>query len=235
MTHSHKILIIATSARDMGNGQGETGLWLEELTTPYYAFLDAGAEVTVASIKGGEIPIDARSLSDEDEKPASVRRYEADETFQRAMKSSACFSRLPATEYDAIFLPGGHGTMFDYPDSRALAGLVTETLESGRVVAAVCHGPAGLVSALNSDGTPVVQGRRVTGFTDTEEKAVGLDGAVPFLLETRLRELGADFVKADDFAVHAVRDSTLVTGQNPASAGRAAELVMEVLAERVSA
>lgn len=235
MTHPKKILIIATSARDMGEGKGETGLWLEELTTPYYAFLDAGADVTIASIKGGEIPIDARSLNEEDEKPESVKRYENDPAFQGAVRASHCFSRLPASGYDAIFLPGGHGTMFDYPNSHALAEVVTQTLESGRIVAAVCHGPAGLVSALSSDGTPIVKGRKVTGFTDGEERAVELDEAVPFLLETRLKELGAEYSKGEDFSIYAVRDGNLITGQNPMSAGKTAELVMEALAERQAA
>ncbi|QIE42004.1 type 1 glutamine amidotransferase domain-containing protein [Meridianimarinicoccus aquatilis] len=235
MTHPKKILIIATSAHDMGEGKGETGLWLEELTTPYYAFIDAGADVTLASIKGGEIPIDARSLNEEGEKPESVQRYEDDAAFQEAVRTSHCFSRLPASGYDAIFLPGGHGTMFDYPNSHALAEMVTETIESGRIVAAVCHGPAGLVSALSSDGTPLVKGRKVTGFTDGEERAVGLDEAVPFLLETRLKDLGADYSKGEDFSVYAVRDGGLITGQNPMSAGKTAELVMEALTERQAA
>jgi len=223
-----KILIIATSAAKMTDGD-PTGVWLEELTTPYYAFQDAGAEVTLASIAGGAIPIDARSTKPAGENDASVERYLADPAFQEAVAHTPAFETLDASGFDAVFLPGGHGTMFDYPENAALAKLVSETLEKGKVMAAVCHGPAGLVSAKTKAGDPVVKGRKVAGFTDDEERAVGLDKAVPFLLGTRLRELGANYVSGPDFAPFAVRDGNLITGQNPASAEPVAKLVMEAL------
>jgi putative intracellular protease/amidase len=223
-----KILIIATSAAHMTDGD-PTGVWLEELTTPYYAFQDAGAEVTLASIAGGAIPIDARSTKPAGENDASVERYLADPAFKAAVAHTPAFETLDASGFDAVFLPGGHGTMFDYPENAALAKLVSETLEAGRVMAAVCHGPAGLVSAKTKAGEPVVKGRKVAGFTDEEERAVGLDKAVPFLLGTRLRELGANYVSGPDFAPFAVRDGNLITGQNPASAEKVAALVMEAL------
>jgi putative intracellular protease/amidase len=232
MTTPAKILIIATSASKMGDSDDATGLWLEELTTPYYAFTDAGAEVTLASIAGGAIPIDARSTKPAGENDASVERYLADPAFKQAVAHTPRFDTLDTTGVDAVFLPGGHGTMFDYPGSAALARLVSESLESGRIVAAVCHGPAGLVSAKTSAGEPVVKGRKVAGFTDAEERAVGLEKAVPFLLGTRLRELGANYVSGPDFAPFAVRDGNLITGQNPASADETAKLVMAALAER---
>lgn len=140
-----------------------------------------------------------------------------------------------ASGYDAILLPGGHGTMFDYPQNAALARLVVDFDAPGKVVAAVCHGPAGLVGARKADGTPVVAGRRVAAFTDSEERAAGLDKAVPFLLETRLKELGARHESGPDFKPFALRDGNLVTGQNPASAEPLAKLVMEALAARVAA
>jgi putative intracellular protease/amidase len=142
-----------------------------------------------------------------------------------------CLETLDANTFDALFLPGGHGTMFDYPEHTALADLITRLHAVGKVIAAVCHGPAGLVSARKADGSSLVAGRRVTAFSDSEERAVGLDQAVPFLLEQRLKQLGARYESAPDFAPHTVRDGNLITGQNPASAAPTAALVMEALAQ----
>ena len=230
-----KILIITTSAATMGTSDDPTGLWLEELTTPWYAFIDAGADLTLASIAGGKIPVDPRSLKPAGENDASVERALKDTTFQRFIAETPKFDTLDASAYDAILLPGGHGTMFDYPQNAALARLVADFDAAGKVVAAVCHGPAGLVGARKADGTPVVAGRRVAAFTDSEERAAGLDEAVPFLLETRLKELGARHESGPDFKPFALRDGNLVTGQNPASAEPLAKLVMEALAARVAA
>lgn len=230
-----KILIITTSAATMGTSDDPTGLWLEELTTPWYAFVDAGADLTLASIAGGKIPVDPRSLKPAGENDASVERALNDATFQRLIADTPKFDTLVASGYDAILLPGGHGTMFDYPQNAALARLVADFDAAGKVVAAVCHGPAGLVGARKADGTPVVAGRRVAAFTDSEERAAGLDKAVPFLLETRLKELGARHESGPDFKPFALRDGNLVTGQNPASAEPLAKLVMEALAARVAA
>lgn len=226
-----KILIIATSHGSMSDGAEPTGIWLEELTTPYYAFVESGAKVDIVSIKGGTIPVDPRSLRPAGENDASVERYLADPALQATVKSSAAFKAGMAQDYDAIFLPGGHGTMWDYPASDDLASIVVSFLESGKTIAAVCHGPAGLVSARRSDGTPVIKGRRVAAFTDSEERAAGLDKAVPFLLESRIRELGANYVSGPDFQPFAVRDGNLVTGQNPASASEAARLTLESVRE----
>lgn len=226
-----KILIIATSHATMGASGEPTGIWLEELTTPYYAFRDAGAEVTVVSIDGGPIPIDPRSLRPRGENDRSVERYLADTALQTKVRTTVRFDMAMADGYDAVFLPGGHGTMWDYPASTQLANVVVRFLDTGRTVAAVCHGPAGLVSARLADGTPVVSGRRVAGFTNSEERAAGLDDDVPFLLETRLKELGANYVSGPDFAPFAVRDGNLVTGQNPASAAETARLTLEAVRE----
>lgn len=224
-----RILMIATSADRMTPGTEQTGVWLEELTTPYYAFRDAGAEVTLASIAGGAIPVDRRSVDAEGENDASVERYLKDEALKAYVAKTPAFTDVDTVDYDAVFLPGGHGTMFDYPVNEELARLVERFDREGKIVAAVCHGPAGLVAAKNLDGTPLVAGRRVAAFTDSEERAVGLDHAVPFLLETRLKELGARHESGPDFHPYAVRDANLVTGQNPASATRTAALVMEAL------
>lgn len=224
-----RILMIATSADRMIPGTEPTGVWLEELTTPYYAFRDAGADVTLASIKGGAIPVDERSVNADGENDASVERYLKDETLKNEVANTPSFASIDIDAFDAVFLPGGHGTMFDYPGSEELARLVERVDREGRIVAAVCHGPAGLVSAKKPDGTPFVEGRRVAAFTDSEERAVGLDQAVPFLLETRMKDLGAIHEAGPDFQPFALRDGNLVTGQNPASATRTAELVLEAL------
>lgn len=224
-----RILIVATSASRMTPGTEPTGVWLEELTTPYYAFRDAGAEVTLASIAGGAIPVDQRSMNAEGENDPSVERYLGDAALKAEVAGTPAVGSIDSAGYDALFLPGGHGTMFDYPGSDKLARLVERFDREGKVVAAVCHGPAGLVSARKVDGTPFVAGRRVAAFTDSEERAVGLDKAVPFLLESRLKELGARHEGGPDFEPFALRDGNLVTGQNPASAKRTAELVMEAL------
>lgn len=224
-----RILMIATSADRMTPGTEPTGVWLEELTTPYYAFRDAGAEVTLASIAGGAIPIDQRSLDEAARQEPSVKRYFADDDLQAVVAATPAVTEVAPDGYDALFLPGGHGTMFDYPGSEPLARLVEAFDRAGKIVSAVCHGPAGFVAARRADGQPFVAGRRLAAFTDSEERAVKLDHAVPFLLESRLKALGAQHESGPDFAPFALRDGNLVTGQNPASAGKAAELVMESL------
>jgi putative intracellular protease/amidase len=227
-----KILIVTTSHGRLGDTGQPTGLWLEELATPYYALADSGAELTLASIKGGPIPIDPKSREPDGSVPASVERFLADPEAVAAARTTPAIGELYAGDYDAIFLPGGHGTMWDLPGNGALARAVGTALNAGRIVAAVCHGPAGLVSAKTDGGRPIVEGKRVATFTDSEERAVGLDRVVPFLLETRLRALGATIEKAPDFQPFAVRDGNLITGQNPASSEQVAELVLEALKEQ---
>lgn len=222
------ILIIATSHARMGAKNEPTGAWLEELTTPYYRFVDAGADVIVASIAGGAIPIDPRSTEGDARKEASVRRYLEDADAQALGAHTRTFTGLDANHFDALFLPGGHGTMWDCPNDAALASLGTQYVEAAKPVAAVRHGPAGLTSARAADGTPAVAGRRLTGFTNGEE-AVGLTDTVPFLLEDRLRELGANYEKGADFAPYVVRDGVLITGQNPATAANAADLTLDAV------
>lgn len=230
-----RILIITTSHARMGSADEKTGVWLEELTTPYYAFADGGADVTLASIEGGPVPIDPRSTGDDAKKEESVRRYLDDTALQAKVADTPAFTSLNDGDYDAVFLPGGHGTMWDYPTSTELATLVSGFLGAGKPVAAVCHGPAGLTAATTADGQPIVKGKRVAGFTNGEEEAVGLTNVVPFLLEDKLRELGGDYQKGPDFAPFAVRDGLLITGQNPASAARVAELTLEAVDEKVAA
>jgi putative intracellular protease/amidase len=235
MHEASKILIISTSHATMGSTGDPTGVWLEEVTTPYYSFADAGTDVTIASIAGGPIPVDPRSTEGEAAEAESVVRYHDDDDLQAAIGDTESIADIDADDYDAIFLAGGHGTMWDFATSEDLADLVVDFLETDRVVAAVCHGPAGLVHAVDDDGASVLNGRRVTGFTNSEEQAVGLTEAVPFLLESRLRELGADYQSDADFASFAVRDGNLITGQNPQSAAETARLTLEALAEQQEA
>jgi putative intracellular protease/amidase len=225
-----KILMILTSSATMGETGEPTGLWFEELATPYYAFIDAGASVTLASIAGGPAPIDPRSVKPRGENEASVDRFLSDETASAALKVTIPVNDIGVSVYDAVFLPGGHGTMWDLPGSTELAALLTSAWAQGKVVAAVCHGPAGLVNAQDETGAPLVSGRRVTGFTDNEERAVDLDAVVPFLLESRLRELGGRYESVADFQSFAIADGQLVTGQNPASSALTAKLTLDALA-----
>lgn len=229
MTDKPNILMVLTSASTMGDSDKATGLWFEELATPYFAFTDAGASVTLASIKGGPAPIDPRSVKAKGENEASVDRFLGDAAATRAVNHTVPVSAIDATPYDAVFLPGGHGTMWDLPESADLAALLGRAWADGKVVAAVCHGPAGLVNAKDEAGLPLVSSRRVTGFSDSEERAAGLETTVPFLLETRLRELGGRYESAANFQPFAIADGRLVTGQNPASSALTAKLTLEAV------
>jgi putative intracellular protease/amidase len=236
-----KVLIVTTSHAEMGSTGHKTGVWLEELATPYYALLDGGAEVTLASIKGGQIPFDPRSVpaeagqssgeepAEQQEIPASVRRFLGDERAMAAARNSPAVEKVAGEPFDAVFLPGGHGTMWDLPGSDTLALLVGSYFDDNRIVSAVCHGPAGLVSAKRADGGPIVEGRRVAGFTNSEEEGVGLAQVVPFLLEDRLKELGGRYEKGADWQPFVVRDGNLITGKNPQSSEQVAHEVLTAL------
>ncbi|CAN7724719.1 type 1 glutamine amidotransferase domain-containing protein [Paenibacillus sp. LjRoot56] len=202
------ILIVVTSANQI-NSEKSTGLWLSEFAESYIEFSKHGFNITVASPLGGKTPIDKNSLSEElHQEILDTEKFLAD-----TMKLDGA----KASDYDAIFLPGGHGTMFDLPDNENLQSLLKEFYESGKIVAAVCHGPAGLVNAKLSNGKYLVEGKRITAFTDSEEKAAGLDQYMPFLLESKLRQSGSSFVTAPDWSDHYEVDGNLITGQNPQS------------------
>jgi putative intracellular protease/amidase len=222
-----RILLVVTSHDRLGESGEKTGFWLEELATPYYVFRDAGHEVELASPKGGEAPFDPKSL--EKSPPASVARFLADPKAMAQVKNTRVLSKVDAAAYDAVFLAGGHGTMWDLPASAPLATLLGDVFDRGRVVAAVCHGPAGLVAAKGKGGKSIVAGKRVTAFTNSEEEAIKLTGVVPFLLESRLRELGGTFEGAGMWQPHAIRDGNLITGQNPQSSEKVARLVLEAI------
>lgn len=230
---SAKVAIIVTSHTDMGGPDTEpTGVWLEELTTPYYALRDADLDVDVFTIAGGKVPVDPRSLAGDDEPEPSVKRYRDDADAQDLFADTPSIDDVVVDNYDVVFLPGGHGTMFDYPKSARLKSVVEQTLTSDKIMASVCHGPAGLTTAVDANGKSLLAGRRVTGFTNSEEDGVGLSDTVPFLLEDRLKDIGADYTSGPDWAPFAVQDGGLITGQNPASAGKVATLILDTLAER---
>ena len=223
-----RALIILTSHGSLGDTGNDTGFYWEELATPYWALVDHGLEVDLASVLGGEPPADPGSAKEENLND-DVRRFLADDTAMKALKNTTAIETVDGTAYRLVYVPGGHGTMFDLPRTPAVGKTIANAFDAGAVVGSVCHGPAGLLEATLANGKPLVEGRKVTGFTNSEEKAVGLEDVVPFMLETRLRELGGDYSKADDFQVHAVRDGRLVTGQNPPSSKRVGELMIEAL------
>lgn len=202
------VLIVLTSHAKLTD-EVPTGMWLSEFAEPYEVFLAEGLRVTVASIRGGEAPIDPRSLNEE----TAAKWAKAID----AAKQTASVEDMNADDFDGIFIPGGHGTMFDLPDNRTLQALIARFAESGKAVGAVCHGPAALVNVRLSDGTHLVKGKKVTAFTNEEERATGLDRHMPFLLEDKLREAGAEFIAWPKWSDHIETDGKLVTGQNPQS------------------
>jgi putative intracellular protease/amidase len=215
------ILMVVTTADKM-NEDHETGLWLSEFGEAYVEFSKIGYDITVASPKGGKAPIDDRSL--EGGVPQEIldtAKYLENTVKLEDIKDSSV--------YDAIFMVGGHGTMFDLPDNTKLHELTRDIFEANKIVAAVCHGPAGLVGVKLSDGTPLVAGKTITTFTDDEERETTLDRFMPFLLETRLRELGANVIVKENWANHVQVDGNLITGQNPQSTISVAKEVIEKL------
>jgi putative intracellular protease/amidase len=231
MSAKQKALIILTSHNRLGNTGRATGFYFDEMATPYWELIDAGYSVEIASVKGGNAPYDIGSYGETGKRAASVQRFIDDGASISKIKSSLPISSIKIANYAAVFLPGGHGTMWDFTDEQ-LADLVGKAWDNGSVIGAVCHGPAALVHAKKADRTPIVLGLRVNSFTDAEEAAVGLTEIVPFLLETELRKRGAKFENAGNFESHAVRDGQLVTGQNPRSAKAVAALMLEALAAK---
>lgn len=227
---SDRALIILTSHGTLGDTGKRTGFYWEEMATPYLAFVDHGLEVDIASVAGGEPPADPGSAEEENVND-DVRRFLADDTAMKALKNTAAVETVDASAYRLVYVPGGHGTMFDLAQTPAVGKLLANAFEGGAVVGAVCHGPAGLLDATLGNGEPLVKGRNVTGFTNSEEQAVGLEDVVPFQLESRLRDLGANFLPGGDFEPHVVRDGRLVTGQNPASSKKIAAKMIEVLSD----
>lgn len=226
---SAEILMIVTSHATLGPTGKATGLWAEELAAPYYALTDHGARVTIATPAGGRAPIDPGSLKPAGQNDPVVERLLADAPLQARLADTPKASDFDGQAFDAVFFPGGHGTMWDLPNDPGVTQAVERAFAAGKLIATVCHGAAGLVTAKRPDGEPLVKDRKVSGFTNAEEMEVGLEKIVPFLLESRLRDLGGVFVGTGNWQPFAVRDGQLITGQNPQSSQRVAELMMQAL------
>lgn len=219
-----RVLLVVTS-HDRIDDDTPTGLWFEEFATPFEIFRDRDYAVTAASPGGGIVPIDPRSAPDEHERD----EHEAALAY---LRDTERLQEVDPDDFDVVFFPGGHGTMFDFVGDADVRRVVEAFERAGKIVAAVCHGPAALVDATSADGTPVVEGIRLTAFTDDEEREVGLDDEMPFLLESRLRELGAEFVAGENWADHVEADGRWITGQNPQSSRSAAEAVVGAVQAR---
>ena len=222
-----KILMVLTSHDQLGATGRKTGFWLEEFAAPYYVFLAAGAEITVASPKGGSPPVDPAS-SAEAARTADTRRLEADDVAKALLLHTVRLADVKASDFQAVFYAGGHGPLWDLAVDRASIALIEAFYTAGKPVAAVCHGP-GVLRHVMIDGQPLVKGKRVTGFSDTEEAAVGLTDVVPFRLEDELKRLGGLYEKVSDWHSFAIVDERLITGQNPASSRAVADALITFL------
>ena len=223
-----KILMVLTSHDKLGDTGKKTGFWLEEFAAPYYVFKDAGAEITLASPKGGQPPLDPTSDAD-DAQTDATKRFKADKAAQAALADTAVLSGLSADGFDAIFYPGGHGPLWDLAEDTDSAALIEAFAKADRPIGAVCHAPAVFRHPKGADGKPLVSGRKVTGFTNTEEEAAGLTDVVPFLVEDMLTANGASYSKGAYWSSFVVVDGKLVTGQNPASSEDAAHKLLALL------
>jgi len=223
-----KILMVLTSHDTLGDTGRQTGFWLEEFAAPYYVFRDAGADVVLASPAGGQPPLDPKS-DEPDAQTDATRRFAADPAAQAALAHTVRLDSVAADGFDAVFYPGGHGPLWDLAELRTSIDLIAAFVAAGKPTAFVCHGPGVLRHVTRTDGTPLVHGRRVTGFTNSEEAAVGLTEVVPFLIEDTFIAQGARFEKAADWAPHVVIDGQLITGQNPASSEPAAQALLASL------
>ena len=222
-----KVLMVLTSHDQLGNTGEKTGFWLEEFASPYYVFKDAGVDVTVASPKGGQPPIDPKS-DDPANQTDSQNRFKADAQTQKVLANTQRLDGVSAADYDAVFYPGGHGPMWDLAEDATSIKLIKNFYTTGKPVAAVCHAPA-VLRHVEIDGQPIVKGKRVTGFANTEEEAVHLADVVPFLLEDELKRLGGKYEKVEDWGSLAIVDGRLITGQNPASSEATAKALLGVL------
>lgn len=221
-----KIVMVLTSHSKLGNTGKKTGFWIEEFAAPYYVFKDAGASITIASPKGGQPPIDPSSDTDENQTPAVIR-FKADKDLQKLLSETHLLSTISSDDYDGIFYPGGHGPLWDLTNDEDSINLIENFWNTQKPIAAVCHAPSVLLNVKDNEGNYLVKGKKVTGFTNTEEEAVGLTEVVPFLLENELKNKGGIYSKKEDWASYVVKDGMLITGQNPASSEAVAkELIM---------
>lgn len=223
-----KILLVLTSHDQLGNTGHKTGFWLEEFASPYYVFKDAGAQITLASPKGGQPPIDPKSDAP-DAQTAATRRFAEDAEAQQLLATSVPLTQVRAEDFDALFYPGGHGPLWDLAEDATSIALIERFIALGKPVGAVCHAPGVLRHVKAADGTPLVRGKRVTGFSNSEEAAVALTDVVPFLVEDMLKAHGGVYGRAADWHSHVEVDGLLVTGQNPASSDASAEALLTLV------
>lgn len=223
-----RILMVLTSHDQLGDTDRKTGFWLEEFAAPYYVFGDAGHEITLASPKGGQPPVDPTSTLPQMQTDAT-RRFEADDAAKAALAATVRLSEVDPAQFDAVFYPGGHGPLWDLVDDPASKQIILDSDAAGRPLGLVCHAPGVLHTVKKQDGTSLIVDRSVTGFTNGEEEAAGLTSVVPFLVEDSLTEAGARYSKGADGESYVVTDGTLVTGQNPASSADAAQRLLDLL------
>ena len=223
------VLMVLTSHDQLGNTGRKTGFWLEELAAPYYAFKDAGADIVLASPLGGQPPLDPKS-NEPDFQTDLTRRFEADAAANAQLANTVRLDSVNQADFDTVFYPGGHGPLWDLAEDVNSISLIQSFLAAGKPVALVCHAPGVLRHAKTPAGRPLVEGKKVTGFTNTEEEGVGLTKVVPFLVEDELKAAGGLYSSGPDWGAYVVRDGLLITGQNPASSAAAAELLLEQLA-----
>jgi putative intracellular protease/amidase len=228
MKNKRNALLVLTSHTQLGSTGRGTGFYYDEMAAPYWALVDAGFDVDLASVQGGEAPPDPKTLVEPDKRPPMVARFMNDDEAMEKLRKTSKAEDIDGSAYDCVFLPGGHGAMWDF-DTPTIGKIVSDAWAAGAVVGAVCHGPSGLLQARRPDGEPLVKDLKVNSFTNAETVQIELVGVEPFLLESRLRELGAKFECSANFTSHTVRDGRLVTGQNPQSTAAIAKLLIEAL------
>jgi len=226
-----KVLIVLTSHSELGDTGRKTGFWVEEFAAPYYELADAGVEITLASPKGGPAPIDPKSEEPEAQ-TKFTRRLDQDEPLKQKLAHTLKLSDVKASDYDAVFYPGGHGPLWDLAQDAESIALIEAFQREGKPMALVCHAPCALLRAKLPNGDPLIKGKHVTGFSDTEEAAVKLTRIVPFLLEDELKIAGGNYSKGPDWGVYVQTDGMLITGQNPASSAEAAKALLKLLQKK---
>ena len=226
-----KVLMVLTSHSDLGTTGHKTGFWIEEFAAPYYILKDAGADITLASPKSGQPPIDPKSAEPSNQTEAT-RRFDQDKELQSLLAHTQKLSELKAADFDAVFYPGGHGPLWDLSSDRESIRLLEEFWKDQKPVAAVCHAPSVLLNVKDENGNPIIKGKKVTGFTNAEEEAVQLTEVVPFLLEEELKKKGGIYSKKDKWTSYVITDGLLITGQNPASSAEAAKQLLALLQDK---
>jgi len=223
-----KVLIVLTSHDELGDTGQKTGFWLEEFASPYYHLKDSGAQITLASPAGGQPPLDPKS-QENDFQTDATRRFEGDQSAQKELAGTAKLADMKAEEFDAVFYPGGHGPLWDLHNDSDSIALIEAFIAAGKPVAAVCHAPAVLLKARDENGEPLVKGKKVTGFSNSEEAAVELTEVVPYLLEDQLVAMGGLYQKVEDWTPLAIVDGLIITGQNPASSDAVADALLKTI------